>query len=289
VIALSALLLGLGVRQAVVRVYPVSSFTPEIALIGVLGSHIAHGTPLSDAERAVLEDVHPLESKWAYDCFTNVPTVWGSGKFDWDALTRHAPELRRIAVDLSLRDPWPVITHVRCASAMIWEIHPRDNRLTGIGFNLHPDGSLSTIVQGLGTPASSLPIPDLTLAMAKGVVSSLDARVSWIIWRPAFYGWLLLLGCLVACLRSRSWRLMAVLLPVLVHTGALMLVITAPDVRYQYGVLLATAVLGVGFFGGVRVPGARTGGASASLEESTHGSQRSGIASTAHPAGHQVA
>jgi len=252
-VGVASVLIALGVRQAVIKNFPVTRFTPEIALIGVLGSHVAHGTPMSDAERVILDDIHPVESKWAYSCFSNVPTIWGSGDFDWAAFRRHAPVMRALAVDLTLRDPRPTLSHIRCASSMIWEIFPRGAPLTGIGFNVHPDGSVSTIVKAAGVPPSAPPSEQLLKLAATGVQHSLRPKLAWVIWRPALASWLLLLGCLAACLRSGNWRLMAVLLPLLVHTGALGLVITAPDVRYQYGGLLLAALFGVGFFLGVRV------------------------------------
>ena len=248
----AACLLALGTRSLVVRAYEPPPFTKELALIGFLGSHVAHGTELSPDEAAILDDIHPLASKWNYDCSSNVPTVW-SRDFDSAALARHAPSLRGMVLSLSLRNPVPVLSHLRCASSMLWEIHPRGKQVTVVPLHLEGEGGVSTMHDLPGGARQDFPSPVLARWVATPIVWSMGPGTQWLLWRPAFLTWLLVLGALLSRMRSGSFRLFVPLIPVAVHSAALAVFITAPDVRYQYGVMLVAATYGLGFLLGVTV------------------------------------
>jgi len=251
-VAVAVVLLAVGSKHRVKQAYAAPDFTKELALVGFLGAHVAHGTPLSADEAAILEDIHPLSSRWNYSCLSNVPTVWG-GQFDSAALDRHAPGLSRLTARLTLRNPWPVLKHIRCASSLLWEIRPQKAPALGTAMYFHGK-KLETIYEAPGSPTPAFPSPSLAEGLARFVERTLSPSASWLIWRPALALWVLLLGCALACWRAGSPRALFVLAPAAVHTAALALVIPNPDVRYQFGVTLIAAVLGVGFWGGAKIP-----------------------------------
>lgn len=241
VAAVATWALTFGVRQAVWRTYDVRPGVGAVSLVGLLGAHVAHGTPLTDEERTILNALHPLEDRWNYHCITQSPTLYG-GRFSSAALSKHQHELARLLVNLSLRDVRPVISHIVCASSMLWKVDQAQDFMSGPAI-WWEDGRLRYMTERPGGPQPHSLLPSLQQRLWSLTEPTLERGLTWFFWRPATALYLLLLACLVVCLRQRSWRHAAVLAPIVLHTAALIVFNPSPDVRYQYPVILVSLLL----------------------------------------------
>ena len=238
-----ALLLTQGTRAVLFRVYDVPRFETSMIWAGFLGAHVAGGTPLLENERAVLDDIHPLDDHWRYTCYSNVPTIW-SGRFDHAALERHKERIPSLLGALTLRNPEPVVDHIACASALLWKITRGQSPMHGAPIHAptpgNPTGIYALTPQ---TPRFEPPWPELARWVMFATAESVSGELSWLLWRPALPFFLTLLACAVACLRRRAWQPGIVLLPLLGHTAVLAMLIPSPDVRYQYPAVLIALLL----------------------------------------------
>src|SRR5262249_40443080 len=69
--------------------------------------------------------------------------------------------------------------------------------------------------------------------------------VSWFLWRPALYLYLLLGGVVIASLRRGSPRYLLVALPVALDSLGMLFLTLAQQLRYQYGTYLVGLVVGL--------------------------------------------
>ncbi|QSQ25080.1 glycosyltransferase family 39 protein [Pyxidicoccus parkwayensis] len=231
-----------GTRRLLFLVYGAVPLSSGLALMGYLGAHVAAGTPMDETERAVLEDLHPLDDRWNYDCFSNVPTVF-DGRFDMEAVARHRDVLPRLTLALTLRNPRPTLNHLVCATSMLWKVWRGDDPLNATALQNLGEGRWNPInAQGLNLPHIPRHTPLMPEAWSQRLMYALQwttwRDAGWLFWGPALPLYLSLLACAVACLRRRSWRPAAVLVPLLLHTLVLALVIPSQDVRYQFPLFL---------------------------------------------------
>ncbi|WP_237078596.1 hypothetical protein [Myxococcus xanthus] len=241
-----------GTRWMLSQTYTIKPFPKGMTLVGFLGAHVAAGTHLEPGERALLEELHPLDDKWNYRCFSNVFTIW-DGRFDMDALTRHNKALLPLLVRLTQRDAAPVLSHVLCSSSVLWKLSQGSDHINGPPIWRGPHGELNTIEPGTRHLRSDSLLPVLREPLLQWTVRTLQPDLAWLLWRPALPLYLLLLACAVACVRHRTWRLAAVALPVVLHTAALAALIPSPDVRYQYPVFLVALMFVPAWLAGMRL------------------------------------
>ncbi|QSQ25079.1 DUF2029 domain-containing protein [Pyxidicoccus parkwayensis] len=243
-------LLASGTRAALKRTYQIRPFVEGMTLVGFLGAHVANGTPLEPGERALLEEIHPMDDKWHYWCASNVPTIW-DGRFSMDALSIHSKELLPLLIRLTRRDPEPILSHVVCSSSVLWKLSQGTDHLNGPTIWLRPDGEVGTIEPNEKVLRTEPVLPALGSTLLHWTVRTLEPDLSWLIWRPALPLYLLLLSCALACVRSRNWRFAWVSLPIVLHTVALGALIPSPDVRYQYPVFLVALMFAPAWLAGL--------------------------------------
>ena len=212
------LIAAMGSRSLLLRAVNVPPVDSGITLIGYLGAHVAAGTELREDERALLNEIRPLDDRWNYLCFSNVPTVFDD-RFNMGAVKRHKDTLASLLVELTLRNLQPVVDHAACASSMIWKLSQGRDYLNGPPFQFRPSGGFVTISESPVSPRPEPVLRELGDQMMSLAAKSLEPDVSWIFWRPAVPLYLALLACAVVCLRKRSWRPAAVLMPILMHSA----------------------------------------------------------------------
>jgi hypothetical protein len=240
------LALAMGIRQTLLRTYQAPVVESGMTLIGYLSAHVAAETPMSREELALLEELHPLEGRWNYVCFSIVPTAF-DGRFDMQALGRHKKALLPLFLELTRRNPKVTLNHVACTTGMIWKLG-QGNDLTNGPFILeNPPGRLVTVHEIPGAPRFEPVFPELGQRMLRLVVRTLDRDVSWLFWRPAVPLYLVFLACALLSVRRRSWRPAVLLLPLVLHTLALALIINSQDMRYQYPVFLVSQMFCLGW------------------------------------------
>ncbi|ATB48877.1 hypothetical protein [Corallococcus macrosporus] len=248
----AAVVVTAGTRALLSRTYTIKPFPKGMTLVGFLGAHVAAGTPLAPEERALLEELHPLDDKWNYRCFSNVYTIW-DGRFDMAALTRHSDALLPLLVRLTRRDAGPVLSHVLCSSSVLWKLSQGGDLINGPPIWVEPDGRMGTIEPGEKKLRTTSLLPALREPLLRWTLRTLRPDLAWLLWRPALPFYLLLLACAVACIRHRTWRLAAVALPAVLHTAALAALIPSPDVRYQYPVFLVALMFVPAWLAGARL------------------------------------
>jgi hypothetical protein len=239
----ASLCLAWLIHGAVARRYHVPPAPVGLALVGVLGSHVAHGTPLSDEERRLLLEFHAPLEPWGYDCYSDVAT-FRDGHFNYDSPIFNSTRLARLAGALTLRRPSTTLDHLACVSSIVWRIPAEDAFVYGYGFGRSPSGEVQTIAPNADALRPSSRAPRLAEWLMRAMEWTVTPAHSWLFWRPALPLYLALLACLIACLRRRDWRPFLVLLPFVFHTLALLILIPGQDVRYQWPAFLIASLLG---------------------------------------------
>ncbi|MBJ6764048.1 hypothetical protein JGU66_25020 [Myxococcaceae bacterium JPH2] len=257
--------LAAGTRTALFRAYSATSMSSgALVLAGHLGAHVAAGTELLPEEQTILSEIHPLDDKWHYNCFSNVPTLW-DGRFSYAATARHSRALPGLLARLTWRNPSATLAHVACVTSLMWKIEQGRDPLYALALWIPYDQPPKTIDPVEAEVRAEPVLPNFGARMLQWIVRSLQPDMSWLFWRPALPLYLALLACAVACVRQRNWRHGAILLPLLMHTAALVLLIPAPDMRYQYPVFLIALMLVPTWLAGTRAsrPAANAGTAAA--------------------------
>lgn len=248
------LILVTGVRAVLFRAYKAQSFEGSMALIGYIGAHVARDTPLSAEQRALLEELHPLDDRWNYNCFTNVPTVF-DGRFRMEALGRHKAEIMPLFIDLTRRAPGTTLKHLECASSLLWKVFRGEdpvNRAPIWGDNA---GKLQTLIPNSLSLSTRPLVPErLSQRFLKAVVRTSSPDLEWFFWSPALALYLSVLSCAVACVRQRSGRQAVVLLPLALHSVALALLVPSQDLRYQLPVIFVALLFTLAWLVPPRAP-----------------------------------
>lgn len=192
---------------------------------------VAAGTPLTSEERSILDKLFPID-KWgkAYAC-TSIHSIYYAHDFNYsliDSDNEYKAALRRVWLSLLLRNPLAVIRHQFCAAALVWLVPP----LT----------YLYTVEREIPQNGLGLSTQSQWPAMRRVVTKLLDwsgrPEVIWLLWRPALYLYMILLGSAVMAYRTREPRWLLFAVPAILQSASLLLVNVGQDFRYQYSVYL---------------------------------------------------
>jgi len=217
----------------------------------VVAAHVAAGTPLSEAERAYLDEIRPVSDGWPYDPHvTDCLLFCDKGAFNLASVQVDPSRVWNLAGVLTWRRPLVTMAHMINKAWQTWRvIRPKVvfndpiallySSATGTRYNVPLRGCQDC-------PGMDSQVPELADALARLYVAS--TRGYWNVWLPATYFYLLLGGTVVAALRRRNWRVLLIAWPIVVHSVALMVSQANPYVRYQYPVILASLVLWPGLF-----------------------------------------
>ncbi len=215
-------------------------FTYQIA------AHLAYGTPTTAEEKRVLAYVHPLvNDRWPYNPH-HLGALWGSAKFSLSGLSEHRYEVARICFSLMLRRPRVSLLHMADSSDLIWRIRYPEGSFAETLYvwlngktptRLDPEMRLTPRPKSLNStkPLWGWPPP--------GLCTLPEGRLGWLLWRPALLTYLLLLGAVIAALRSRNRRYLLVAMPVLVQSVLLAPICPTSCLRYQWSAYLTGLLL----------------------------------------------
>ena len=70
------------------------------------------------------------------------------------------------------------------------------------------------------------------MPLAEWIDRSRHSDLVWLLWRPALWLYLAILGAIVAWLRSQRWQYLLVILPVILNS--LIIAVYSTNFRYQY-------------------------------------------------------
>jgi hypothetical protein len=209
-----------------------------------IAAHVARGAPPVDpSDRQLLEAIRP-SGPLVYDCASVNPTIFEPAIHNQIAAA-NVGALGSMLFRLTLANPKIELDHLRCVSGLVWSVtRPAGSPLYLYTTNFYlRNGHVSWISENrLGLHEHSL-FSDLAQALGEAVLS----LSSDYLWRPAGYLYLLLFALTVAWYRTGDLRIVvAVGVPVLIHSTVLVVSNLAQDARYQlpvYIVALATAPL----------------------------------------------
>lgn len=242
VVVIAGMALGLvvmvrGVLYPALDVQPAPPWFARQMQIHQLGAYAAHAASLDVTERALLEQLLPLDEwrRW-YWCYSLNGLLYGSG-FESRFFDAHVDAFTDLWLRLAARDPMTLARHQQCITSLVWRItQPADGYLSTWQRNL-----IDNYARSLGIAPSS-PVPEVRDRLMSWLVSLEHPSVIWLVWRPATYLYLALFCVGIASIRRRSLRMMGLALPVVAQSLVWMLVITVQDFRFQYPVYLIALV-----------------------------------------------
>ena len=242
-----SLILGMGawwvVRGPVYRALHVKLAPPaQNILIHPIAAHIVAGTPMSEEDARFLARIKPLNAGWRYLPESAVPLICDR-ESDWAFMDAHSDRLWPIYLRLTRQAPWVTLKHHLLVSALVWRIRPVGDLYIS---DIQPKGDSWRYIEpnGLGLRESPR-CQGLTETLSRVYRDSAAPPWLYVFWSPAAYLYLFLLAVAVSAVRLRSWRILLIALPVLLHSSLLALVNVAADFRYQYPVYLAALAVGL--------------------------------------------
>jgi len=216
------------------------------------GWHVAamidEDVPLSAEEADFLDRVRGLDRhRWRYTPTSVAVTIWADHprvSFNFPFADAHLGEFKRIHDSLMLRHPILLARHLARANAYLYMPRMPDdlNATVDIQFFVGGESTQLLRMRSEGHPMSPV-FPELNQRLSS-IVRQTVARgpLRWLLWMPAHYLYLAMLGLAIAILRTREWRLVLLFLPVLLNTASLALGV-AQETRFQF-----PAFLTFGFF-----------------------------------------
>ena len=222
----------LGVNQS-----PLSSV--ELALAHVLARYTNSDTPIAPAERALLLKIRP-EASWPYDCYMETPLYY-DGKFNFTG--KLDGDLEMLTATLIYRNPNVFLDQMVCNGSFIYRI-------------TQPPGSKYETVAPFIIPnrlglASESKLPEVKTILDRWEAES-RLGLDWLFWRVPAWGYLLLASIIIHALRSKNWKVVAVLVPVAANMLPLGVVTIGQIFRYVFPTLLVGVLMsGYFLFGGV--------------------------------------
>lgn len=251
-----SILLWTGVRGPV---YDILQVQRQVQNLGgflfyhQLVAHLVAGTPLEEDEQEFLFKANPRGRDIPYSCRTVYPNVWDP-KLNMGALWANPREVIRLWIVLNLRAPMVALRHIGCNSSFIWRImKPPNSYFAGAAI-------------GIGTNKSGLK-NDSLLPRLRGLLikawngTHLDRTILSLVWRPAFYLYLLLAGLVVVAVRNRSWKYLVVAAPVIFHSLFIVLIPLDETFRYMYPLYVVSLLLAPSMLFTSAMPRERSAGA----------------------------
>lgn len=210
-----------------------------------IAAHLRYGhLPKDPEDVALLKQISGVDGEWPYQCSLVNPTVFDP-KFNSGLAGQHKVDLLRIWLELAARHPGIEFQHTSCVGGLVWRVTnnaPQDPLYHYTLAIFNRNGQATWVEPNTQGVVESTRFPEQ--AQRLGIwVSGLDYDL---LWRPAFYLYLFLFAVAVAVRRMKDWKIGLVALPLVAHSGVLLLANVAQDVRYQlaaFVIALATVPL----------------------------------------------
>ncbi|MCS6841214.1 MAG: DUF6020 family protein [Roseiflexus sp.] len=236
-----ALALALVVKVGVYRVLDVLPAPPWFARqmqIHQLGAFVVHSEHLDDSDRALLEQLLPLD-QWRnyYSCYGPSPLLYSDPWRAGEVFNARVREFTALWRRLALRDPATLVRHQACLTTLIWRVtQPDDGYLDTWNSELIWKGG-----RDLGLAPASV-FPEVRDEVMRQLRLLERPEVIWLVWRPALHLYLTLFCVAAASVRRRSWRMAALALPVAAQSSVWMLLLTVQNFRFQYPVYVISVL-----------------------------------------------
>lgn len=225
-----------GPLQNLLEVRKSSIITATIPLHHI-AAHLHSGVQPSEEERALLEQIMPLD-RWVYDCY-NVNLLQGDPTLNEAATLRETDGLYELMARYFLLHPTTDINHTLCAGSLVYRVRmAAESYMLTAQLSYFPEQGYRYIRDNALGFTESPRLPWLHERLAGFVTWTSYRENNWLWWRPATYLYLLLLVGAVLMVRARSWKLGLFLLPALAQSAGLLLTNISQSFRYQYPVYL---------------------------------------------------
>ncbi len=228
----------LGAKATVLSRLPMAPTSG--GLHDLLTAHLAilvdRDVPMSNEEYAFLAQVRDLEDRWAYHerrvASTTMPFLERAYHRTW--AKEHGTAFRKHYVRLVLRNPLVASRYFWDRGEFLvipWQTEtPMETYFLGIPSN---DLALFSFQLFLELPDQLRPL----------IAWTASDSVRWLFWRPALPLYLVLIACLVLCLRTRDPIWAIIYLPFVINTGIIALAAISQASRYQFPLTFAAAFL----------------------------------------------
>ena len=246
IIALTLWLAVLGPLASLLSVQREKEKITSNRILHKISGHIHAGTRLTDEEREFLSQIPyfiTASRSLVYTCSSSLPIKYyirgktGTLPKDFPA-SRQTMKLLRIYLSLTVRNPLVTLRSHLCASSWMWRI---------FGNYKHLDY--------WGPIALDKQVEDQRYEQARALDNSLQPRLRYFFFtlkeelygndllRSVFlngtlYFYLFVFSALICTVRRRSWRILLILAPVILHTMTLFLLVSHTGFRYQWPVYL---------------------------------------------------
>jgi hypothetical protein len=203
-----------------------------VASVYVIDRHLNTGAILQTKEQDLVSHVLPINPGWPYNCYNLSELRW---KVNSSFIAAHSLELLRLAINLTLRNPIQTINHMICHNAFIFQITqpPRSS------YQYAPGGIYKNTL-GLKTDSK---LPSFQNFILNEIPKTGEPEWNWLIWRTAFWMYLLFFASIIACFRTRSWNYLLIPLPVSLNSLSLIFTAGIQSFRYVYPTMLVSILL----------------------------------------------
>jgi hypothetical protein len=208
-----------------VNVEPAKVFKQQIWLHHI-AAHYVEGSDFSTNEKVLYGKIFG-HTELQYSCCNILTTTRSLGS------VANATEIFPLMVSLILKEPAIEIKHQVCAGAIIWEVPNRCGIL--IDEPASPGVWINKYIPYFNENSR---IPSLSLVLSELFLKFRFDTVVSILISPAIYFYLGLFCILIAAIRLRTLKIVLFYIPAAFQTFLLLIFNQAPELRYQYGVIL---------------------------------------------------
>ncbi len=210
-----------------------------IIAVQILSTHMEAGTYISPEDKKILMPILSGEYPWPFNCYRN-ERLFLYSPFNRNYVLEHSREILLVTLRSTLENPAQTLWHFSCQGASVYRIiqeYPNEMRVLGIQTNTY------------GLKTSSM-LPEVYPWLLQFLINLTEARsrgVIWFVWRMPFWMYLSAFGCIIFCIRNKTWKPMLILIPGLATVLPYFIITLGQIFRYIYSMYLI-GILFSGYF-----------------------------------------
>jgi hypothetical protein len=213
-----------------------TSGTFEHILMHHIAAHINTGQPLTPSEQSLAESIVP-GSNWGYNCCSALSTSKTTGLFDAETSIPDAA-VQELFISLAVKEPGVELEHLKCVSSIVWRSpgYCGANTLLPYNSTLWIDPGAKENIENSLIPAFQQPLSNFLIDLrTKPSLTLINS--------PAVYLWFGIYATVIFSFRSKNWKGLLYILPIVVQSATYLLINVSDQFRYHYAAYL------VGLFG----------------------------------------
>jgi hypothetical protein len=241
---LLALLICVVIRSPIYRLLGVTANPSGIAAFShLIARYTNSNTLILPEERAMLLNLRPDET-WPYDCYMESNLVF-DGRYNFEFAYYNVTPLAVLSAKLIYRNPGVFLDHMICNSAFVYRItQPPNSQYETVWYDISPNN--------LGLVTRSV-MPELQRFLTQWSEQSLQS-ISWLIWRVPLWGYLFFAGILIYLIRSKNWRVILIMFPILLNELPLTFLTLGQIYRYVFPTHIVSILMSWSFLSMCFIP-----------------------------------